>query len=102
MSATAQESYVKWIQIGKDLGYEGVDLTAFVKERTDEDRDHRIAERELKKAENAERIQQQEIEASCKRQELEALQKQQEREALEKEKERQFELNKLKLIQSNN
>ena len=111
MSATAQESYVKWIQIGKDLGYEGVDLTAFVKERTDEDRDNRIAEREMKKAEleNDERITQQELEAAYKRQEIESLQKrqeaeflqrQQERDALakEKENERQFELNKLKLI----
>jgi hypothetical protein len=57
MSAS-HESYVKWIQIGKDLGYEGVSLTAFVKERTDEDRDQRIAEREMKKAENAEKIKQ--------------------------------------------
>ena len=101
MSAS-HESYVKWIQIGKDLGYDGVDLTAFVKERTDEDRDHRIAERELKKAEleNAEKIKQQELEAAYKRQEIESLQRQQERDALakEKENERQFELNKLKLI----
>jgi hypothetical protein len=65
------------------LGYEGVSLTAFVKERTDEDRDQRIAEREMKKAENAEKIKQHEIEALH----------------IEKGKERQFELNKLKLIE---
>jgi hypothetical protein len=48
MSA-AHECYLKWIEVGKQLGFEGTELKQFVKERTDEERQNRIVERDLKK-----------------------------------------------------
>ena len=42
--------YQQWLKMGQDLGMEGVELKAFVKERQDESREDRAKEREDKKA----------------------------------------------------
>ena len=39
----------RFIQMGKDLGYEGEKLQDFVKQQQDYERDERIAERELER-----------------------------------------------------
>src|ERR1043165_308979 len=42
--------YQQWLKMGQDMGMEGVELKAFVKERQDESREDRAKEREDKKA----------------------------------------------------